>query len=275
MNADGSQTMDNPGGGISQSWTSYSSQDHATWDILFARQIRILKNRADLSFFRGIHQLSMDQPGIPNLEYLSDRLEKLTGWRIVCVPGLIEDAEFFEHLANRRFVASRFIRSPDQIDYLEAPDIFHDVFGHVPMLSDPVFADYLQAYGLGGLKANDHGALERLARLYWYTVEFGLVETSDGLRIYGAGIVSSYAESIYCLSDSSPLRLPFDLQRVMQTRYEIDRLQRTYFIIPSFQHLLDQTLKTDFLPLYADLRAFPDIPSGYSIAGEVSIDCRD
>ena len=176
------------------------------------------------------------------------------------MPGLVPDAVFYEHLANRRFVAGNFIRRPDQLDYLQEPDVFHDVFGHVPMLADPRFADYVVAWGEGGLRAMRHQAIHRLARLYWYTVEFGLIEEDDGLRIYGAGIVSSKGESIFALDDPSPNRLRFDLRRVMRTEYRIDDYQQNYFVIRSFDELLRVTTETDFAPLYAEMAEQPDIP---------------
>jgi phenylalanine-4-hydroxylase len=190
---------------------------------------------------------------------LSQRLHKLTGWQVVAVPGLVPDAVFFEHLANRRFVAGRFIRKPEQLDYLEEPDVFHDVFGHVPLLADPAFADYMQAYGQGGLRALGFHALEKLARLYWYTVEFGLIRETSGLKVYGAGIVSSFGESVFALEDPSPNRLQFELERVMRTRYRIDDYQQSYFVIDSFADLRHQTADADFAPLYARLEKLPDI----------------
>ena len=190
---------------------------------------------------------------------MNAKLGALTGWQVVAVPGLVPDAVFFDHLANRRFPAGRFIRKPDQLDYLEEPDVFHDVFGHVPMLTDPVFADYMQAYGRGGMRAMSLGRLHNLARLYWYTVEFGLLETPQGLRIYGAGIVSSLKESVFSLEDPSPNRLGFELVRVMRTPNRIDDLQQVYFVLPSLQRLLDDTLQ-DFAPIYRRLAELPDIP---------------
>ena len=175
------------------------------------------------------------------------------------MPGLVPDEVFFDHLAHRRFPAGRFIRGEHELDYLQEPDVFHDVFGHVPMLADPTFADYMQAYGEGGLRALGLGRLHNLARLYWYTVEFGLMQTPEGLRIYGAGIVSSKAESIFALDDPSPNRLGFDLERVMRTPYRIDDFQQAYFVIPSLQSLLDATLQ-DFGALYDRLAAGTDIP---------------
>ena len=247
---------------IPQAWEHYTAQDHATWDTLFARQSAMLPGRASEAFLRGIDVLKLSKPGIPDFAELSERLTAATGWRVVAVPGLIPDDVFFDHLANRTFVAGNFIRRPDQLDYLQEPDVFHDVFGHVPMLADPVFADYMVAYGQGGQRAGSLGALKRLARLYWYTVEFGLVEEAGGLRIYGSGIVSSHGESIFALDDASPNRIGFDLKRVMRTDYRIDDYQQTYFVIPSFDDLLRITVETDFGPVYAELDALGD----YSVA---------
>ncbi len=243
---------------IPQDWGHYSTQDHATWDTLFARQSAMLPGRASDAFLRGIDVLKLSKPGIPDFAELSERLTAATGWRVVAVPGLIPDDIFFDCLADRIFVAGNFIRRPDQLDYLQEPDVFHDVFGHVPMLADPVFADYMVAYGRGGQRAGSLGALKKLARLYWYTVEFGLVQEAGGLRIYGSGIVSSHGESLFALDDPSPNRIVFDLQRVMRTDYRIDDYQQTYFVIPSFDELLRTTVETDFAPVYAELDALPD-----------------
>lgn len=247
---------------ISQAWAEYSADEHAMWDRLFARQSAMLPSRVVPAFIEGLDVLRLSKPGIPDFEELSERLMKATGWRVVAVPGLVPDDIFFEHLANRRFVAGRFIRTPEQIDYLEEPDVFHDVFGHVPLLAHPAFADYMQAYGKGGLRAMRYGAIDKLARLYWYTVEFGLIHVGGELKIYGSGIVSSHGESIYALDDPAPNRLGFDLKRVLRTRYEIDDFQRNYFVIDSFDELLRQTVETDFAPLYAEIAGLPDIEIG-------------
>jgi phenylalanine-4-hydroxylase len=244
---------------IPQNWETYSAAEHAMWDRLFARQAGMLPGRVVPEFMAGLDILRMTRSGIPRFDELSDRLMKATGWQVVAVPGLVPEEMFFEHLANRRFVAGRFIRTPDQIDYLQEPDVFHDVFGHVPLLADPVFADYMQAYGKGGLRAAQEGAIERLARLYWYTVEFGLIRRQGELKLYGAGIVSSHAESLFALDDPSPHRIGFDLKRLMRTKYQIDDYQRNYFVIESFDDLLRQTIETDFGPLYAELQTEPDI----------------
>jgi phenylalanine-4-hydroxylase len=244
---------------VPQNWAEYTADEHRVWDMLFQRQVDLLPGRAAPEFLAGLDMLRLDRPGIPDFAILSEKLMAATGWQVVAVPGLVPDAVFFEHLANRRFVAGRFIRSRDQLDYLQEPDVFHDVFGHVPLLADPVFADYMQAYGKGGLRSIRYGALHKLARLYWYTVEFGLIATRDGLRLYGAGIASSASESRFALDDPSPNRIGFDLQRVMRTEYRIDDYQQTYFVIESFDDLLRQTLETDFAPLYESLAQQPDL----------------
>ena len=244
---------------IPQGWEAYTAEEHRTWVTLYERQAKILPRRACEPFLNGLTALDLHGEGIPDMRRLSEKLGRLTGWQVVAVPGLVPDEVFFDHLANRRFPAGNFIRKPDQLDYLEEPDVFHDVFGHVPMLTDPVFADYMQAYGQGGLRALNLGRLHNLARLYWYTVEFGLMETPEGLRIYGAGIVSSRTESIFALEDPSPNRLGFDMERVMRTQYRIDDFQQTYFVIPSLRHLLTVTVETDFGPLYEYLAGAPDL----------------
>jgi len=245
---------------IPQNWQEYTPEEHRTWDTLFARQAKLLPGRASQAYLAGLDALKLSNGGIPNFEELSDRLMKLTGWQVVAVPGLVPDDVFFDHMANRRFVAGNFIRRPDQLDYIQEPDVFHDVFGHVPMLADPVFADYLEAYGKGGQRALELGALKNLGRLYWYTVEFGLIEEAGELRIYGSGIVSSSAESHFALESDSPNRIRFDLKRVMRTDYRIDDFQQNYFVIPSFDELLRVTVETDFAPLYEEIVGQPDIP---------------
>jgi phenylalanine-4-hydroxylase len=263
MSADGFLSDPPPGARpdwtIDQGWAAYTEEDHATWDILYERQAAMLPGYACDEFLHGLDALNLHRGGIPDFEVINVDLQRLTGWSVVAVPGLVPDAVFFDHLANRRFPAGQFIRRPDQLDYLQEPDIFHDVFGHVPMLTDPVFADYMEAYGKGGQRALGMGRLHNLARLYWYTVEFGLLETPKGLRIYGAGIVSSRTESVFALEDPSPNRLGFDLVRTMRTPYRIDDFQQVYFVIPSLQALLDATLQ-DFGPVYAAVDGAEDIP---------------
>ncbi|MFN4092306.1 MAG: phenylalanine 4-monooxygenase [Brevundimonas sp.] len=238
---------------IPQDWDRYTEVEHGTWDTLYARQMKILPGRAAEVFMKGLDALDLNTGGIPDFSVMNPKLQALTGWTVVCVPGLVPDEVFFDHLANRRFPSGQFIRKPEQLDYLQEPDIFHDVFGHVPMLTDPDFAAYMEAYGRGGQRAAGLGMLPNLARLYWYTVEFGLMQDVDGLRIYGAGIVSSATESVFSLEDPSPNRLGFDLERVMKTLYRIDDFQQVYFVIPSIEHLKDETLK-DFGPVYDRLK---------------------
>ena len=241
---------------VDQEFARYSDQDHAIWRTLFERQSGLVRGRACREYVAGLAGLGVVANGIPDFGRLSDTLEKATNWRIVAVPGLVPDDVFFEHLANRRFPATNWIRAPEQMDYLQEPDVFHDVFGHVPILMNPVFADYLQAYGRGGLKALRLGALKYLARLYWYTVEFGLIQTPEGLRIYGSGIVSSKTETTYCLDSAKPHRIGFDLLRIMQTDYRIDDLQDCYFVIRDFEQLFDAT-ESDFSPYYGALKKRP------------------
>ena len=243
---------------IPQGWDAYTAEDHATWVTLYERQSAVLPGRACDAFLHGLEALDLHGAGIPDFEHMSETLRGLTGWTVVAVPGLVPDEVFFDHLANRRFPAGRFIRRPDQLDYLEEPDVFHDVFGHVPMLTDPTFADYMQAYGRGGRRAMELGRLPNLARLYWYTVEFGLMQTGEGLRIYGAGIVSSRAESVFSLQDASPNRIAFDLERVMRTPYRIDDFQQVYFVVPALNELLELTQR-DFAGLYGRLADASDI----------------
>jgi phenylalanine-4-hydroxylase len=249
---------------IEQPLGDYTEEDHAVWRALFERQARLLPGRACEEFLQGLRGLGVAADGIPDFRRLSDILGKATGWGIVAVPGLVPDDVFFEHLANRRFPVTWWIRRPEQMDYLQEPDVFHDIYGHVPMLMNPVFGDYMQAYGQGGVKAQRLGEITHLARLYWYTVEFGLIRDASakgGLRIYGSGILSSKSESIYCLESAGPNRIAFDLMRVMRTRYRIDTFQKTYFVIDSFKALFDATLP-DFTPVYAALHGQADLGAG-------------
>ena len=241
--------------GLGEDWLEpaqrdYSAAEHRIWDDLFARQMALLPGRACRGFLQGFERLDLGRGGIPELGALNEKLRALTGWTVVPVPMLIPDQVFFYHLANRRFPAGNFIRTREQFDYIQEPDVFHDVFGHVPLLADPVFAEYLAAYGRAGWKALRYNRLKALSALYWYTVEFGLIQTDEGLRIYGAGIVSSKTESIFALEDPSPNRIGFELQRLMKTDYRIDDFQQTYFVIDSYEQLFDATVKTDFAPIY-------------------------
>jgi phenylalanine-4-hydroxylase len=252
---------------IDQQWEAYTPAEHAVWRTLYERQAKLLPGRACAEFLVGMQALPIGANTIPDFRRLSDILMRRTGWQVVAVPGLVPPEVFFDHLANRRFPASQFVRRLDQLDYIEEPDVFHDVFGHVPMLMHPVLADYLQAYGKGGLRAQRLGALDQLSRVYWFTVEFGLVAQDAGLRIYGAGIVSSFAETRFSLEDSSPNRLKFSLPRVMRTRYRIDDLQEGYFVLESLDDLL-HLAEIDFAPLYDEAKALSEIEPGEVSPGD-------
>src|SRR5947209_5027654 len=244
---------------IPQHWDELTDEDHWVWDTLFARQKVLLHGRAVGEFEESLEILQLSRPGIPNFDELNEKLEERTGWRVVAVPGLVPDDVFFEHLANRRFPAGNFIRKANQLDYLEEPDVFHDVFGHVPLLAQPAVADFMQELGLLGSKAIELGQLQRVARLYWYTVEFGLAHEGGKPRIYGAGILSSFGESHYSLESAKPHRFAFDLRRVLRTRYRTDAFQQSYFVINRFEDVLDLVRENDFASLCNELAGLPDV----------------
>jgi phenylalanine-4-hydroxylase len=253
---------------VEQPWASYSRVDHEVWAALFKRQREVLAGRACREFLDNQERFGMTPDAIPKFDELNRVLADATGWRLIGVEGLLPELTFFDHLANRRFPVTWWIRKPEQVDYIAEPDLFHDLFGHVPLLLNPLFADYMQAYGAGGVKAHGIGgdALVNLTRLYWYTVEFGLIREKSGggsgdLRIYGSGIVSSRGESIHCLESAAPNRIGFDMRRIMRTRYRIDTYQKTYFVIDSFEQLMDAT-RPDFRPIYAELARQDSIPAG-------------
>jgi phenylalanine-4-hydroxylase len=250
-------------GVVEQPWASYSADDHGVWETLFERQRGILVGRASDEFLSTQETMGMTPDRIPKFDDLNRMLRKATGWELIGVEGLLPELVFFEHLANRRFPVTWWIRKREQLDYLSEPDLFHDLFGHVPLLMNPVFADYMAAYGRGGVKAHAIGpeALVNLTRLYWYTVEFGLIRQPDGLRIYGSGIVSSKGESIHCLESPAPNRIGFDLERIMRTRYRIDTFQKTYFVIDSYEQLMEAT-GPDFTPIYSKLAQLDSFPAG-------------
>ena len=254
---------------VEQPWEAYTPTDHQVWATLFRRQREVLPGRAADEFLAAQDAMGMTSEEIPKFDDLNQVLRAATGWELVGVEGLLPELVFFDHLANRRFPVTWWIRKPEQLDYLSEPDLFHDLFGHVPLLMNPVFADYMQAYGLGGVKAHGIGeeALVNLTRLYWYTVEFGLIRQEDGLRIYGSGIVSSKGESIHCLESDAPNRIGFDLERIMRTRYRIDTFQKTYFVIDSFEQLMEATAP-DFAPIYERLSKQDSIPAGTVLPGD-------
>ena len=233
--------------------TEYDSKDDVIWNDLFARQMEVLPGRAATAFMHGLEKLDLGKGGVPDFGELSESLGKLTGWSVVPVPMLIPDHVFFWHLANRRFPAGNFIRTRETFDYIQEPDVFHDVFGHVPMLTDPTYADYMAEYGKAGWKAMRYNRLKALGALYWYTVEFGLLQEKDGIRAYGAGILSGPTEVVYATEADSPNRIMLNVDRVMRTDYVISDLQPTYFVIESFEDLFRQTVERDFDKLYRNL----------------------
>ncbi len=257
---------------VEQPWSTYTDADHRVWSALYARQREVLLGRACSEFIDNQARMGMTPTHIPKFEELNRALRPATGWEVIGVEGLLPELVFFDHLANRRFPVTWWIRKPEQMDYLSEPDLFHDLFGHVPLLMNPMFADYMAAYGRGGVKAHSLGAaaLINLTRVYWYTVEFGLIREAAGLRIYGSGIVSSKGESIHCLESPAPNRIGFDLRRIMRTRYRIDTYQKTYFVIDSFEQLMRAT-EPDFTPIYAELSSLPAIPAGEVLATDAVV----
>ena len=254
---------------VDQSWAAYTPDQHALWRRLYERQARLIPGRACDVFLDSIKALDVSQ-GIPQFDRTTEALYKATGWQLVAVPGLVPDHTFFEHLANRRFPVTVWLREESEFDYIVEPDVFHDFFGHVPLLFNPVFAEHLQEYGKGGLKALKLDGLAFLARLYWYTIEFGLIQSPEGLRIYGAGILSSGGEVDYCLRNAQPNRIPFQVERVMRTLYKIDSYQETYFVIRDFQQLFDDTAP-DFTALYEQLKAQDALPANMLLPGEQNL----
>jgi phenylalanine-4-hydroxylase len=248
---------------VEQDYAAYAEADQDRWRRLYGRQIQLVGGRACDEYTQALNGLDY-AAGIPRFETVTAQLEAATGWRLVAVPGLVPDLVFFDHLANRRFPVTRWIREEHEFEYIVEPDVFHDFFGHVPMLFTPVFADYMEAYGKGGLKAEGLGSLKWLARLYWYTVEFGLIRTPEGLRNYGAGILSSPGEINYAIRSPEPRRVAFHLERIMRSLYRIDAFQETYFVIDSFDQLFEATAP-DFTPLYRDLEKLEDLPANAAL----------
>jgi phenylalanine-4-hydroxylase len=246
--------------------TDYSSEEDAIWDDLFERQMGVLPGHAASAFMAGLDKLDLGKGGVPDFREMSEELGALTGWSVVPVPMLIPDHVFFWHLANRRFPAGNFIRTRETFDYIQEPDVFHDVFGHVPMLTDPTYADYMQEYGKAGWKAMRYNRLKALGALYWYTVEFGLIHEKDGVKAYGAGILSGPTEVIFATEAQSPNRIMLNVDRVMRTDYVISDLQPTYFVIESFEELYRQTVERDFDRLYRNL------PPAFTYANSAVID---
>jgi phenylalanine-4-hydroxylase len=245
---------------IQQDWNAYTEAEHALWRKLYQRQAALMPKYAAKVVQESLDELDFSA-AIPNLDKVSEKLRRATGWRLVAVPGFIPDTAFFAHLAQRQFPVTIWLRKPEEIDYLVEPDIFHDFFGHVPLLFDPMFADFLQLYGHKGTEAERLGMTQYLARLYWYTVEFGLIREASGVKTFGAGILSSFTETAFCVDDPSPNRIGFDLERVMNTLYRIDDFQETYFVLDSFADLF-AALQRDLRPIYTRVKAIADHEPG-------------
>jgi phenylalanine-4-hydroxylase len=243
-----------------QDWAAYTAEDHDLYRKLYERQTAQLPGLACEEFIAAVAQLGSPSQ-IPRFDELSERLRPATGWEVVAVPGLIPEEAFFSLLSQRRFPVTHWIRRPEEFEYVVEPDVFHDLFGHVPLLFNPMFADYMQAYGLGGIKADQLAACKYLARLYWYTVEFGLIATPAGLRAYGAGILSSSGELRHSVKAADPQRLPFSLKRIMRTNYKIDSYQSNYFVIESFRQLFEATAP-DFTGIYEEVSSLAELQAG-------------
>lgn len=254
---------------VQQNWAAYSADEHALWRKLYRRQEELLPGRACDEFIDSLNALDAAD-GIPDFKSTSEALFEATGWRIVAVPGLIPELAFFTHLANRRFPVTVWLRKPEEFDYIVEPDVFHDYFGHVPLLFNPIFANHIQEYGKGGLKAMQLGGLDQLARLYWYTIEFGLIHSPDGLRVYGAGILSSGGEIKHCLEPSASRHITLDVERCMRTLYKIDSYQETYFVIRDFEQLFEDTTP-DFTPIYQRIKQLDALPANSLLNGETEL----
>jgi len=236
---------------VDQPYADYTAAEHDRWRRLYRRQMELMPRYAAKEFTESLKRLYVADR-IPDFARVNERLEETTGFQIVAVPGLVPDDVFYDHLANRHFPVTWWIREESELDYLVEPDVFHDFFGHAPLLAHKVFADYMVEYGKAGPLAIRMNAIPLLARLYWYTIEFGLIQTAEGLRAYGAGILSSKGETVYAIESDAPNRIGFDLKRVLTTEYRIDDYQRSYFVIDSFDQLFTETRKP-FAPIYAEL----------------------
>ncbi len=239
---------------IPQDWAQFSGQDHARWRDLVTRQSAGLQGLASDAFLEGLATLQLAENGIPDYAEFNPRFLAATGWQAIAVPGVIPTDVFFKHLSQRRFPVSNFLRQHSSLDYNDEPDMFHDVFGHLPMFVDRTFGDFMAAYGRAGLRAKNKGVSDLLGRLYLHTVEFGLIHEGAGVKAYGAGLLSSYAETVHAVSGDSARRLRFNLPRMMRTDYPFDTFQPTYFVIESFAALLEEMETTSLGAVYDELK---------------------
>lgn len=241
----------------------YTEEEDAVWAALFERQMKIIPGRAAPAYMEALNKLNLPADRVPQPEEVSSVLREYTGWEVAPVPALIPFGQFFDLLANKKFPAASFIRTWDEFDYLQEPDVFHEIFGHTPLLTDPDFAAFTEAYGKFGLNASKADRI-KLAALYWFTVEFGLINTTEGLRAYGAGIISSPGEAVYAVESDVPERKPFDPIEALRTPYRIDIFQTVYFVIDSLHDLFDLAQK-DLIGLINEARRLgmrePTFPS--------------
>lgn len=223
---------------MKQEYDKYVAEDHEVWSILYNRMMEILPKYSTKAYIEGIDNVGLEANRIPNFEECNKKLSKITGWSIYVVPGLIDNKPFFEHLNNREFPSSTWLRKKSQLEYLEEPDMFHDIFGHVPLLANLHFANFLsELAGIALENIENEWAVEILSRLYWYTVEFGLIKEGGQLKVYGAGILSSSGETQYSIDSDIPKRIPYDIETIFNTPYIKDKFQEQYFVIDSYEQL--------------------------------------
>lgn len=223
---------------VEQRWSEYTDEQHEAWGLLFEKRMRELRRTGSEMFLAGAEAIGLNREHVPDLEDVNRRLSKLTGWQAVPVAGFIPAADFFSCLADRRFPTTITVRPLTSLDYIPEPDIFHDVFGHVPLHADLVFANFLQRFGSVACRAVTEEQTTWMARLFWFTVEFGLIRERDGLKVYGSGLISSAADAANALSDKCT-RIPFELEKVINQPFDIDHLQDTLFVVSSFGQLFD------------------------------------
>ena len=271
---DATHVYDTPPEGVAQDWTMpqnwerFSADDHARWTAMVADQTRAIEGLASSAFMDGLNKIALGENGIPEFATFNDQFRAVTGWEVVAVPGVIPNAPFFKMLSERRFPVANFLRTGGAQDYNDEPDMFHDVFGHLPMFADPTFGEFMVAYGRAGIRAERMGMSDWLGRLYLHTVEFGLIREGDELRAYGAGLMSSHAETLHALTGDEPRRLYFDLPRLMRTEWPFDTFQPTYFVIESFDALLEEMETTSLKDVYDKVRDLPLIPIGETVPGD-------
>lgn len=244
-----------------QGYVNYSDTENKTWHTLISRQMQVIENRACDEYMAGLEFIGFSKTTVPQLPDINKKLNQATGWAVEPVPALISFDKFFNLLANKKFPAATFIRTPEELDYLREPDIFHELFGHCPLLTNKIYADFTETYGKLGV-GQEHKIQRLLARLYWFTIEFGLIKQHNGLRIYGGGILSSIGETPYCLENNTPQRKPFDVLDILRTPYRIDIYQSIYFVINKFEDLFN-IIHTDLISKVKEAIELGDHPPAY------------